>query len=90
MRKKPKTTPKRIRSVGRTVWQTVYKVTVLSEEQISPHIDIADVVKEFTDGATIGGVEIIQQKTIHPRYIRRKLRAIGNDGSFFDTGAEDE
>lgn len=72
------------------VWKTVYTFTAYSNRQISGHADLADVIADCTDGDSIGEAELVQQKTIDPRCVRRALCQIGNDGTFFDREPDDE
>jgi hypothetical protein len=94
MPKKPKKTPKRTRSstaVKRQVWQTVIKVTVLSEDgPIGDDVDLAGINYAISEGDCIGEVEITSRQRMDPRWVRRKLVAIGNDGTFFDSEDDDE
>lgn len=89
MPKKPKKTPKRTRSskaVKRQVWQTVIKVTVLSEDgPIGDDVELKHIDYLISEGDCIGEVEIQSRQRMDPRWVRRKLLAIGNDGTFFDT-----
>ena len=71
------------------VWKTVFKFTAYSNHQISGHADLADVIADCTDGDSIGEAELVQQKTIEPRCVRRALCKIGNDGTFFDREPDD-
>jgi hypothetical protein len=72
------------------VWKTVFKFTAYSNRQLSPHADLADVIADCTDGDSIGEAEILEQKTIEPRCVRRALCQIGNDGTFFDRVPDDK
>lgn len=71
----------------RKVFKTVYTVTVLSQEEISPHTKIEDVIREMDDGAWIGEVAMASTDEIAPEQVESELLKIGNDGSFF--GEED-
>lgn len=66
------------------VWKTVYTFTVYSNVQISPQADLRRIIEATDTGDMIGEEEIIQQKTIDPRCVRRALIKISNDGTFFD------
>lgn len=92
MKTKPKKMPKKTHKPGLRgpIWQTEYRVIILSDEQVSPQADIRDVIQEATDGAYIGDVDIVRQRTVDPRWVRRKLKAIDNDGTFFDTEDDDD
>lgn len=66
------------------VWKTVYKFTVYSNVQITSQADLSRVIEETQSGDMIGQEEMIQSKIIDPRYVRRALCKISNDGTFFD------
>lgn len=72
------------------VWKTVYKFTVYSNDQISPHADLRAVIDETDTGAYIGQAEKLTEKTISPRHVRLALRRIGNDGTFFDREPDED
>lgn len=75
----------------RKFYKTTYKVTVLSEgAPVSPDADLEVVLREITDGEWIGEVEYEGSDEIPATKIEKELIDVGNDGSFFDTGDDEE
>ena len=72
------------------VWKTVFTYTVYSNEQISGHVDLQNVIEECHMGEYIGEMELIESKTIDPKSVRQALKRIGNDGTFFDREPDDD
>jgi len=93
-KKAKKSTRKRVKktaadTLSLPVWKTVYTFTIYSNYQVSPHADLKDVIEDCYSGESIGEAERVQQKTVDPRYVRRALMKIGNDGTFFDREPDD-
>jgi len=75
----------------RRIFKTVFTVTVLSEDMpISPDTDMEDVLNYINTGDGIGQVELASADSIPADKIEAELLAIGNDGTFFNMGDEDE
>lgn len=67
-----------------SIYKTIYTVTVLSDEPISPHLDIAQVIENFDTGPWLGHTEQHPSEEIPVNRIVEEQEALGNDGSFFD------
>jgi len=68
--------------------KTVLTVTVLSEEPISPDIDLADVAHEIIEGDWSGDWGITEAQEVDAKTIAKLLREQGSDPEFF--GINDE
>ena len=75
----------------RKFFKTTFTITVLTEDgPISDSADIIDVVRDFTDGDSIGHIERSAADEVPADKINDELLAIGNDGTFFSMGDEED
>lgn len=60
-------------------------LTVLSEMDDMPQMDITAVLRDITDSVSIGHTRVTVANEVVPEdKLRAELLAIGNDGTFFD------
>jgi hypothetical protein len=72
-------------------FKTTFTITVLTEDRpVSAGAEIGDVVRDFYDGDSIGNVERTSAVEIPSDKIQDELLEIGNDGSFFSLGDDEE
>ena len=81
----------------RKFFKTVFKVTVLSEDEPSGHISLEALAQEIQDGDWSGETEMLTPKKLNGRQAARVLQAQGSDPEFFqidekgnDLDAEEE
>lgn len=72
-------------------FKTTFTITVLTEDSpVSDGVNIIDVVRDFTDGDSIGDVQRTSANEVPADKIKDELLAIGNDGTFFNLGDEED
>ena len=80
----------------KNVYKTVYQVTVLSEGELEIEIRDDDpfgllaLNYEIVDGHRIGMVECVTSEKVPEDEVKDKLVEMGNDGTFFDDGPDEE
>ena len=68
----------------RTFYKTLFTVTVLSDEPLPDGADFGNILAEMDDGPMIGDVSQGSSKPRNYKQIVKDLKAVGNDGEFFD------
>ncbi len=75
----------------RKIYKTTFKLVVLSEDESLGFASIESVLYEIECGSSIGNVTTERlNDIIPPEKVEAELRAIGNDGTFFTAGDDDE
>ncbi len=77
----------------RPIYRTVFQVEVFSEGPYALPADtdwLAQINHDITDGDWIGDVEQVSSEVIPAGRVREHLIRIGNDGTFFDAGREEQ
>lgn len=75
-----------------TIYKSTIKLVVLTEDEpLDPDLTLTGIDYEISEGPAIGGwgIEEVEELT-DPERIRQELIAIDNDGTFFDSGFDDE
>lgn len=72
-------------------FKTTFTVTVLSEDApVSSDMEMIDLIREMDSGDLIGQVDLTSADEVPLDKIEDELLAIGNDGTFFNLGDEED
>ena len=72
-----------------SIIKTTITLTILHDEDDYPDygaadMDIEDVLHEMDCGDMIGVFSVSKVEEVHPDNVEAELKALGNDGTFFD------
>jgi hypothetical protein len=69
--------------------KTVFKVTVLHyADEDAADMELEHVLDEMNIGSMVGKVEVQSTVAVSPEKVKFELKAVGNDGTFFDDEGE--
>jgi hypothetical protein len=66
----------------RKFYKTVVQVTILSDEKVSPDIDLYSIHHQITDGGWSGEVEIVKSKKIDGKAMAKELMNQNSDPEY--------